>query len=49
MEPNNPDRFYEYIGPMELDGKRGKGKIKKWFDDEEKEWKEKVLSFEAEE
>lgn len=45
-EPNNPDRCYEYVGTIEVDGKKGKGKVKKWWDDEEKKFVEKVLSFE---
>lgn len=46
MEPTSPDKYYIVSGKVEVDGKKGKGKIKKWWDEEEKEFKEKVLAFE---
>jgi len=49
MEPNNPDKYYIYIGTIEVDGKKGYGKVKRWYDEEEKKYKERVLSFDLEE
>ena len=49
MEPINPDKFFEFTGRIEVDGKKGYGKVKKWFDEEEGEFMEKVLSFKEDE
>lgn len=46
-EPVNPDKFYVFEGTIEVDGKKGYGKVKKWYDEEEKKFKERVIAFEG--
>ena len=48
MEPQNPDKYYEVQETKVVDGKIRKTKVKKWFDAEERIWKEKIISFEEE-
>ena len=43
MEPTNPEHYWIYVGPLEVDGKEGKGKVKKWASDNGIE--ERILSF----
>jgi len=45
VEPTSPEKFYIVIGTVEVDGKKGMGKVKKWYDDEEKQYKERILAF----
>lgn len=46
MEPNNPDKYYIATGvSMVIDGKHVKAQVKKWYDEEEKVFKEKILSY----
>lgn len=42
-EPTNPDKYFIYSGPMELDGKKGIGRVKKWYADGKSY--ERVLDF----
>jgi len=44
-EPMNPEHFYVMLAKMEIDGKKGYAKIKKWYDENGK-LQEKVLNFE---
>jgi len=48
MEPENPDKYYELVETKVVDGKIRKTKVKRWLDDEDKCWKEKIISFEEE-
>lgn len=45
-EPTNPEHYYIYVGRIEVDGKKGYGKVKKWFSKEEGKVLERVLDFE---
>ena len=44
-EPDNVDYFFLFIGTIEVNGKKGEGKVKKWWDENEKKYKERILSF----
>lgn len=44
MEPMNADKFYVLTETKEVDGKRGKAKIKCWID-ENNQYHQKLLNF----
>ena len=46
MEPINPDKYYVFHGFIELDGKKGYAKVKKWVDEDGKA-QERILSFDG--
>lgn len=44
MEPMNPENYVVVISTETIDGRRGKAKVKKWWEGEK--YLSKVLSFE---
>lgn len=46
-EPTNIDHYWLELGTIEVNGKKGYGKVKKWYDEDEKKYKERVISFDA--
>jgi len=47
-EPENPDKYYITWERLELDGKRGKAKLKVWLSSEDNKEHRKIIGFEEE-
>lgn len=45
MEPFSPEQYWITTRVMEVEGKKGKGRIKTWFDEETRKYEEKQLTF----